>query len=333
MEVGDVDREPRRGEVLPQRRVAERLDADADLGRRRYGGQRPAEHLDDAELAALLLGGVVLEAAEPHRRHRPRRDRHRAADRDPPATMAASPRTAAAPRARSARRGTAAGRGCCRPVRSTPRTGSPTRAAAAGGPRRTTRPGRREWRASAGSCERCTWRRWPAVELQTGRYDGQPGRPVEVGTVEVVRERCHPPTVAVARFDIGEPIAVGFLSVAREHNLSACPDSSASHRSGPDLCGMSEAGHEKRVVAGDRRLGCRRPAGRRTRSDSHRTRSGSAPAPHGRVFRPRGTPEGFRPCPSGHDRALQRTGGRVPLARTSTLIDRQKLEQQLMSTR
>ena len=34
------------------------------------------------------------------------------------------------------------------------------------------------------------------------------------------------------------------------------------------------------------------------------------------------------------DGALQRTGGRLPhLARTPTLIDRQKLEQQLMSTR
>ena len=283
VEVGDVDRNAGSVEVLPQRRVAERLDAHADLGRRRYGGQRAAEHLHDAELAALLLGRVVLEAAEPHRRHRPRRDRHRAADLDVPATTAASPRTAAAPRAPSARRGTAAGRGCCPPGRSTRRTGSPTRAAVVGGRRRTRDPGAVGMVSVSRELLHCV-RRGAGRRRAPDRAGTTSARSTGRGRNRRTRPRIQSPSDGnPARFDIGTPIAVGFPSVAREHIPSACPDPQPSGP-GPDVCRVSEAGHEKRVVAGDRRLGRERPDRRRTRSAGHRTRPRGAPAPHDRVL-------------------------------------------------
>ena len=77
VELGDVDRQPGRGEVLGEVRVADLLEADADLG----GLARDhvlAEDLGHADLAAVV--GLLLEPAQPERRHRPRRDRHPAAD-------------------------------------------------------------------------------------------------------------------------------------------------------------------------------------------------------------------------------------------------------------
>ncbi len=68
--LGHVDRHPRGGEVLGQPRVAERLDADAHLGRGRVRLHGVAEDLEHADLAALLLRRVVLEPAQPQRRHR-----------------------------------------------------------------------------------------------------------------------------------------------------------------------------------------------------------------------------------------------------------------------
>ena len=78
-----VDGQPRSGEVLGQRRVAERLDPDADLGR--GVGDRTevlAEDLEHAELAAPELLVVVLEAGQPQRGHRPVRELHPGGDLD-----------------------------------------------------------------------------------------------------------------------------------------------------------------------------------------------------------------------------------------------------------
>ncbi len=83
VELGDVDRQPRRGEVLGQVGVADLLEPDADLGGL-TGYDVLAEDLGHADLPALL--GLLLEAAQPERRHRARRDviRHRIS-RWPPA--------------------------------------------------------------------------------------------------------------------------------------------------------------------------------------------------------------------------------------------------------
>ena len=88
------------------------------------------------------------------------------------------------------------------------------------------------------------------------------------------------------------PGSLGSISAARHGKVVVsgsrtrlCP-LPGSHRpvgAGQDLHRLSPAGHETRVVAGDRRLGRERPPGRRARSRRHRTRSGSAPAPHRRV--------------------------------------------------
>ena len=85
VEVGDVDVDAGRVEVLGERRVAEGLDPDPDLGRRRVRPQRVAEDLEHADLPALELCGIVLEPAHPERGHRPRRQRHPGPDRDPAA--------------------------------------------------------------------------------------------------------------------------------------------------------------------------------------------------------------------------------------------------------
>jgi len=77
---------------------------------------------------------------------------------------------------------------------------------------------------------------------------------------------------------------------------------------------MPGSRRQARVVAGDRRLGTRWPPGRRARSDGHRTRTGGAPAPHGRVLRPRGAAESLRAGPaSGRSRgAVPGAGGGLP---------------------
>src|SRR5690606_13384628 len=67
--VRDVDRQPGRGEVLPDVRVAEGVQAHPDLRRAaRLDGR--AEDLHDADLGAAL--GPVLETDEPARGHRTR---------------------------------------------------------------------------------------------------------------------------------------------------------------------------------------------------------------------------------------------------------------------
>ena len=165
--------------------------------------------------------------------------------------------------------------------------------------------------------------------LRRGRQTSR-APPVDAGAAWAAAR----PRGGVPRFDIRWPSALGLSSVASEHILlhARIPD---PHGPGPDLRRMSEAGRQERVVAGDRRLGCGRPAGRRTRSDGHRTRPGGAPAPHGRVLRPRGAAEGVRPGPAGHDRdcPAHRWATTSPRTHDQPLIDRQKLEQQLMSTR
>lgn len=71
------------GEVLGQGRVAEGFDADADLGRGLWGGTEVlAEHLEDAQLATLLLRAYVLEPAHPHCGHRPMGQVHPGGDLD-----------------------------------------------------------------------------------------------------------------------------------------------------------------------------------------------------------------------------------------------------------
>ena len=120
--------------------------------------------------------------------------------------------------------------------------------------------------------------------------------------------------------------------------LSCLHGSEHPHGAGPDLHRMPGTRHETRVVAGDCRLGRARPTGRRTRSWRHRGRTGCAPAPHPRVLRARGAPESLLSCPQDQrgqrGGADQHTARRLPrLARTPPVIDRQKLEQQLMSTR
>jgi hypothetical protein len=75
---------------------------------------------------------------------------------------------------------------------------------------------------------------------------------------------------------------------------------------------LSGAGHDTRVVACRRGTGCERPAGRRTRSGRHGTRTGRAPAPHVRVLRPRGAQASVCPSPPARAGVGQHTGGGLP---------------------
>ena len=61
-------------------RVVERLHTNADRGRQTVDAA--TEDLDDTQFAAVVC--TLLESAEPHRRHRPRAQRHPARDLDPP---------------------------------------------------------------------------------------------------------------------------------------------------------------------------------------------------------------------------------------------------------
>lgn len=59
--LGNVDRHPRRREVVGQRRVPDLLDPHPDLGGRRLGrAERVAEDLEHAQLAGPVLLRVVL---------------------------------------------------------------------------------------------------------------------------------------------------------------------------------------------------------------------------------------------------------------------------------
>jgi hypothetical protein len=67
VELGGVDRQSGRLEVLGERRVTERLDAHPHLAR--AVPDRSAEDLDDAQFTAPQLRLVVLEAGQPQHGH------------------------------------------------------------------------------------------------------------------------------------------------------------------------------------------------------------------------------------------------------------------------
>ena len=107
------------------------------------------------------------------------------------------------------------------------------------------------------------------------------------------------------------------------------PRSSTGTR--PHLHRLSSAGREERVVARGRRRRSRRSTGRVPRSRRSGTRTRGAPAPHDRVPRPGGPPASVHPGPAGHGGPVRRPP--APAPRPDQRNDRQKLEQQLMSTR
>ena len=140
--VGHVQSQPGRLEVVHQDRVPQLLQPHADLGRPVVQGV--AEDLDHADLAAAL--GLVLEADQPHAPPSsagtgPCGSGSRGVPRPP-----GSPRSAAAPPGPAGRRRSPADPPCCRPVRRSSHSASPTPAAGWGARRDTRAGGRRAGR-------------------------------------------------------------------------------------------------------------------------------------------------------------------------------------------
>jgi hypothetical protein len=106
-------------------------------------------------------------------------------------------------------------------------------------------------------------------------------------------------------------------------------------RTCPDLHRLSETSCQERVVARGRRLGRRGSTGPPPRSRRPGTRTRGAPAPHDRVLRPSGQAASVHPGPAGPRRAFRCPAARASRPRSCTVsrFDRQKSEQQLMSTR
>jgi hypothetical protein len=85
--LGDVDREPRRLELVAEGGVAERVNAHPHRGAPAVNAS--AEDFEDADLAAAL--GLVLEPDHPHRRHRARAEVHPRAHLEPPVVRRPAP--------------------------------------------------------------------------------------------------------------------------------------------------------------------------------------------------------------------------------------------------
>lgn len=87
VELRDVDRDPRRIELVRDRGIAERVDTHPH--RRRPGLQSLSEDLEDADLGGACR--LVLQPDHPHGGHRPRAELHPRADLEPPVVRRPAP--------------------------------------------------------------------------------------------------------------------------------------------------------------------------------------------------------------------------------------------------